>query len=180
MRSSTPKKKCAEEIAVAEKAMSSTVVSPSVAQFFGISSPRNCSLDRKELKARLRDSSESIPPKGQALVATNFSPAQLKKGGHTALALKKGGFDCRSVRMAGFSTASVYFTYTVGSLLFAAPIVDILGSKKSLSLGFFMYVLYMLAFVLGTLHDISDKTRLQWGIVISGSILGGFGSAIVW
>ena len=112
---STPKKKCAEEIAVAEKAISSTVVSPSVAQFFGISSPRNCSLDRKELKARLRDSSESIPPKGQALVATNFSPAQLKKGGHTALALKKGGFDCRSVRMAGFSAAECRgATFTAG------------------------------------------------------------------
>ena len=85
-----------------------------------------------------------------------------------------------SLKLGAYSTASVYFTYTIGSLLFAAPIVDILGSKKSLSLGFFMYVLYMLAFVLGTLHDISDKTRLQWGIVISGSILGGFGSAIVW
>ena len=85
-----------------------------------------------------------------------------------------------SYRLGTYSTGCVYLVYTFGSLFFASPIVDMIGSQRALSMALLFYVLYVLTLMLGTFHRIDADTDGLWVLIIIGSLLGGFGTAVGW
>jgi MFS family permease len=82
-----------------------------------------------------------------------------------------------SLLLGSYSSAMLYSTYTLSSLLFAAPLVERFGARDMMVFSIFAYMMYLVFYVIGS--QVSD-VGTRWFFVISGSLLGGLASGIGW
>jgi MFS family permease len=82
-----------------------------------------------------------------------------------------------SLALGSYSSGFLYSTYTLVSLICAAPVVERFGARDMMVFSFFAYLLYLVFFVIGTqVEDVSTR----WFFVITGAIFGGVASGIGW
>lgn len=82
-----------------------------------------------------------------------------------------------SLSLGSYSSGFLYSTYTLTSLLCAAPFVERFGARDVMLISFILYLSYLVFFVIAT--QVEDVTT-RWVFVITGSIFGGFASGIGW
>lgn len=82
-----------------------------------------------------------------------------------------------SLSLGSYSSGFLYSTYTLTSLLCAAPFVERFGARDMMLISFIFYFLYLVFFVIGS--QVDDVTT-RWFFVITGAIFGGIASGIGW
>ena len=82
------------------------------------------------------------------------------------------------MQLGTYSSGFVWGAYTLSSLIFAAPLVNKFGAQEILLLSLVMYVLFAVLFMAAAAGSMS--TVAQWGLVITGSIMGGSANGLGW
>lgn len=80
--------------------------------------------------------------------------------------------------LGSYSIGAVYISYTLISLVLAAPIVDYIGAQKALVVALSSYLVYLVCYVISSFLDSSGDTTAEWTVVMIGALFGGFASGI--
>ena len=76
-----------------------------------------------------------------------------------------------------YSSGTLYIAYALTALLLSAPIMSVLGTRKALIIGAFVYCVYVASFPCALIVN-DDNFKLMVAIV--GGLIGGFAAGFLW
>ena len=81
-------------------------------------------------------------------------------------------------KLARYGLGCLYISYSASALLFAASVVDWLGTKPALVFSMALYSVYVAAY--WSALSLEQQSRLQWAVIMTGAAIGGFAAGVVW
>jgi len=78
-------------------------------------------------------------------------------------------------KLGSYSLGSVYLMYTLSSMFFSTTFIDKFGEKWTMAIGLWIYCFYVISYLIA-----KALPSIEWYIVLTGSIMGGFSAGVLW